>query len=203
MAFIDANKTDVVEGRLLGVEPICSVLQVAPSTYYAAKDRAPSARSISDAVLTPALVSLWGDNYRVYGVRKLWKAARRAGIEIGRDQTGRLMRAASIEGAIRSKRVKTTRPDPTSARHPDLELATLGWVHCTTRSACTATSATSRLPSSRKRSMLTKQQPTGCWESNSASLHQTQSGSLRTFAHYRARILLAASGARSTRPNHA
>ncbi|MEX1078727.1 MAG: IS3 family transposase [Homoserinimonas sp.] len=120
VAFIDANKDDVVEGRRLGVEPICSMLQVAPSTYYAARDRAPSARAISDAALIPELVMLWEDNYRVYGVRKLWKAARRAGIEIGRDQTGRLMRAAGIEGATRSKRVKTTRPDPAAARHPDL-----------------------------------------------------------------------------------
>ena len=96
------------------------MLQVAPSTYCAAKDRAPSARAVSDAALTPALVSLWQDNYCVYGVRKLWKTARRAGIDIGRDQTGRLMRAAGIEGATRIKRVKTTRPDPTSARHPDL-----------------------------------------------------------------------------------
>lgn len=63
---------------------------------------------------------MWTDNYGVYGVRKLWKAARRAGIEIGRGQTGRLMRAAGIEGARRSRRVKTTRPDPTSTRHPDL-----------------------------------------------------------------------------------
>lgn len=93
---------------------------MAPSTYYAAKVRAPSARALSDAVLIPELVTLWEDNYRVYGVRKLWKTARRAGIEIGRDQTGRLMRAAGIEGATRSKRVKTTRPDPTAARHPDL-----------------------------------------------------------------------------------
>tara|TARA_R100000365_G_C2746546_1_gene75863 strand:- start:2811 stop:3605 length:795 start_codon:yes stop_codon:yes gene_type:complete len=77
-------------------------------------------RSINDAVLTPELVALWEDNYRVYGVRKLWKAARRAGLEIGRDQTGWLMRAAGIAGATRSKRVKTTRPDPTSPRHPDL-----------------------------------------------------------------------------------
>ncbi|MFD1847463.1 IS3 family transposase, partial [Arthrobacter flavus] len=46
--------------------------------------------------------------------------ARRAGIDIGRDQTGRLMRAAGIEGARRSKRVKTTRPDPAGRRHPDL-----------------------------------------------------------------------------------
>jgi putative transposase len=95
-------------------------LQVAPSTYYAAKDRGPSARAISDAVLIPELVTLWNANYCVYGVRKLWKTARRAGIDIGRDQTGRLMRVAGIEGATRSKRVKTTRPDPASARHPDL-----------------------------------------------------------------------------------
>ncbi len=66
---------------------------MAPSTYYAAKDRAPSARAVSDATLTPELVTLWETNYSVYGVRKLWKAARRAGHDIGRDQTGRLMRA--------------------------------------------------------------------------------------------------------------
>ena len=110
----------MVEGRPLGVEPICSVLQMAPSTYYAARDRVPSARSISDAVLVPELVKLWEDNYRVYGVRKLWKAARRAGIDIGRDQTGRLMRAAGIEGATRSRRVTTTKADPAAPRHPDL-----------------------------------------------------------------------------------
>jgi putative transposase len=72
------------------VEPICTVLQVAPSTYYAAKGRAPSARAVSDAVVTPQLVTLWEANYRVYGARKLWKAARRAGIDIGRDNTRRL-----------------------------------------------------------------------------------------------------------------
>lgn len=110
----------MVEGRPLGVEPICSLLQVAPSTYYAAKDRAPSARALRDAILIPQLVRLWDDNYRVYGVRKLWKAGRRAGIDIGRDQTGRLMRAAGMEGATRSKRVKTTKADPVATRHPDL-----------------------------------------------------------------------------------
>ncbi len=66
------------------------------------------------------LVELWETNYRVYGVRKLWKAARRAGIMIGRDQTARLMKLAGIEGARRLEKVKTTRPDPASARHPDL-----------------------------------------------------------------------------------
>ncbi|WP_228480816.1 IS3 family transposase [Microbacterium luteum] len=120
VAFIDANKDDLIDGRRLGVELICRLLQVAPSSYYAAKTRAPSARAVRDEELIPLLVGLWESNYRVYGIRKLWKAARRAGIMIGRDQTGRLMRNAGIEGARRSKRVKTTRPDPASARHPDL-----------------------------------------------------------------------------------
>lgn len=93
---------------------------MAPSSYYAAKAREPSTRARRDEALIPQLIELWEANYRVYGVRKLWKAARRAGIVIGRDQTARLMRAAGIEGARRSKRVKTTRPQPTSARHPDL-----------------------------------------------------------------------------------
>ncbi len=124
-AFIDANRHDVFEGRPLGVEPICTVLrgagmQVAASTYYAAKARTPSARALRDEQLIGQLMELWQANYRVYGVRKLWKAARRARITIGRDQTGRLMRAAGIQGARRSKRVKTTKPDPAAARHPDL-----------------------------------------------------------------------------------
>lgn len=120
VAFIYANKDDVVEGRWLGVEPICSLLQVAPSTHYAAKDRDPSARAVNDSVVTPELVTLWKANCCVYGVRKLWKAPRRAGFDIGRDQTGRLMRAVGLRGTTRSKRVKTTRPDPAAARHPDL-----------------------------------------------------------------------------------
>ena len=80
MEFIDANRDE------LGVEPICTVLQVAPSTYYAAKSRPVSARTMRDAVLIPVLVALWTANYRVYGAHKLWKAARRAGHDLGRDQ---------------------------------------------------------------------------------------------------------------------
>ena len=120
MAFIDANKNDVVDGRRLGVEPICETLQVASSTYYAAKDRPLSARAQRDAELVPALVKLWKANYEVYGSRKLWKAARRSGIDVGRDQTARLMRQAGIQGALRCKRVRTTRWDPSTDRHPDL-----------------------------------------------------------------------------------
>jgi len=109
-----------VDGRRLGVEPICQALQMAPSTYYAARNRAPSRRAQRDAELIPRLVELWKANYEVYGSRKLWKAARRSGIDIGRDQTRRLMRKAAIQGARRSKRVRTTRRDQSAGRHPDL-----------------------------------------------------------------------------------
>lgn len=93
---------------------------MAPSTYYAAKKRGPSARAIRDAELIPRLMELWEKNYKVYGARKLWKAARREGIDIGRDQTARLMRAAGIQGVQRMKKVRITRPDTAAARHPDL-----------------------------------------------------------------------------------
>ena len=93
---------------------------MAPSTYYDTKTRPLSARGRRDAELGPALVALWEDNYRVYGARKLWKSARRAGHDVGRDQVARLMRAAGIEGTRRGKRVRTTKADPTAPRHPDL-----------------------------------------------------------------------------------
>ena len=120
MAFIDAHRHVVVEGKPLGVEPICRVLQVAPSSYYAAKTCPLSARACRDAELIPRLIALWDSNYRVYGARKLWKAAGRAGLVVGRDQVARLMRTAGIEGARRTKKTRTTCPDPTAARHPDL-----------------------------------------------------------------------------------
>ena len=112
--FIDGNRDE------FGVEPICAVLQVAPSTYYAVKSRPVSARAIRDAVMIPALVAIWAANYRVYGAHKLWKAARRAGPDIGRDQVARLMRQAGIEGVCRRKRLRTTRSDPTAPRPADL-----------------------------------------------------------------------------------
>ena len=112
--FIDENRAE------LGVEPICRTLQVAPSTYYAAKSRPPSGRSLRDAVLVPLLLALWTANYSVYGAHKLWKAAQRAGYDVGRDQVARLMRLAGMKGARRGRRVVTTRPDKEAARAPDL-----------------------------------------------------------------------------------
>lgn len=114
MAFIDDNRQE------FGVEPICETLQVAPSTYYAAKKRVPSARQLRDQVMIPILVALWRVNRKVYGAHKLWKAARRAGHDIGRDQVARLMKTAGIEGVARRRKVRTTRSDPAADRHPDL-----------------------------------------------------------------------------------
>ena len=93
---------------------------MAPSSYYEAKKRQPSARVQRDEVMGPVVCQLWEDNFRVCGARKIWKAALRGGHDIGRDQIARLMRAAGIEGVRRTKRVRTTKPDPGVARHPDL-----------------------------------------------------------------------------------
>jgi putative transposase len=112
--FIDQHRDE------FGVEPICKVMQVAPSTYYAAKRRRPSARTVRDAVMMQVLVVLWVTNRKVYGAHKLWKAARRAGHDIGRDQVARLMRELGIRGVSRQRKVFTTRPDPDALRAPDL-----------------------------------------------------------------------------------
>ena len=83
--YIDAHR------ERFGVEPICSALQVAPSTYYAATTRPPSPRSRSDALLKPELVRVHAANYGVYGVRKLWRQLAREGVTVGRDRVHRLM----------------------------------------------------------------------------------------------------------------
>ena len=114
VSFIDENRED------FGVEPICAQLPIAPSTYYGVKSRPPSARARRDATLVPQLVALWQANYRVYGAHKLWRAARRAGIDVGRDQVARLMRLAGIEGIRRWRRVRTTRPAEGAMRPADL-----------------------------------------------------------------------------------
>lgn len=103
-----------------GVEPICDTLQIAPSTYYSAKSRPPSDRSVRDGVLMVTILALWKANYEVYGVRKMWKALGRCGEQVGRDQVGRLMGMLGIQGARRGRKVRTTRADEKAARAPDL-----------------------------------------------------------------------------------
>lgn len=79
-----------------------------------------SARATRDAELAPQLRALWDRNYSVYGRRKLTKAARKKGIDAGRDQVARLMREMGIRGASRSTKRFTTKPDPAALRAPDL-----------------------------------------------------------------------------------
>ena len=107
-------------GLRWGVEPICTTLQIAPSSYYAAQHRPLSARAVRDAELRPRLRALWERNYSVYGRRKLTKAARKASLDVGRDQVARLMRAEGIRGASRAKKRYTTNADPAAVRAPDL-----------------------------------------------------------------------------------
>jgi putative transposase len=117
VAFVDENRAE------FGVEFICRHLQVAPSSYYAAKKRqiAPSARAVRDLVMMQVLMTLWVANRKVYGAHKLWKAVQRAGHDIGRDQVARLMRGLGIEGVSRlRKKVFTTKQDPGATRAPDL-----------------------------------------------------------------------------------
>ena len=124
VGFIDEHRGDH------GVERICRALQVAPSSYYAAKRRQvePSARAVRDAAMAQVLTVLWVANRKVYGAHKLWLAARRAGHDIGRaghdigrDQTARLMRELGIVGiSRRRKKVFTTIADPDAVRAPDL-----------------------------------------------------------------------------------
>ena len=121
--YIDAHREE------LGVDPICRVLteqagvQIAPSTYYAAKQQGPvSAADLDDAYDADTLFDLWVANRRVYGVRKLWHAAKRAGHGWGRDRVARLMRIAGIDGVVRGKRTTRTteRDEQAPPRHPDL-----------------------------------------------------------------------------------
>ena len=120
VAYIDGHRGE------FGVEPICRVLteagaKIAPSTYYAPKSRPLSARAVADSVWIPILMALWVANHKVYGPPKLWKAARRAGREIGRDQVARLMGPMGICGVSRRRRkVFTTGQDPDAVRAPDL-----------------------------------------------------------------------------------
>ena len=97
-----------------GVEAICPTLRqtecgcITSRGYRAAKIRAPSARSLSDALLIPELVKVFEDNFSVYAVRKMWKAMQRAGWDIGRDQAARLMKLAGIQGRRRGRTPITT-----------------------------------------------------------------------------------------------
>ncbi|MEQ4726303.1 IS3 family transposase [Nonomuraea sp. B19D2] len=97
-----------------GVEPICVVLEFAPSTYHEAKrrEREPSARACRDEELKVEIMRVWENPGRkVYGARKVWRELNRQGIVVARCTVERLMRELGIEGACaRRKRPRTTLP---------------------------------------------------------------------------------------------
>jgi putative transposase len=108
-----------------GVEPICEALKdtsaaIAPSTYYAVKARAPSARAVSDAATLAKIRKVHEDNYGVYGARKVHAQLRRDGHLVARCTVERLMRASGIRGVSRAKSPRTTIPAPAVHRPPDL-----------------------------------------------------------------------------------
>ena len=109
--FIDEHREDY------GVEPICNVLPIAPSTYRAHARRIAdpsrlSDRAKRDAALRPAIQRVWDENFQVYGVRKVWRQLNREGIAVARCTVARLMTEMGLAGAVRGKGMKTTVPDP-------------------------------------------------------------------------------------------
>ena len=110
IAFIDDHR------EAYGVEPICKVLPIAPSTYHehAAKRRDParqSERAKRDEMLKGEVQRVFEENFRVYGARKVWRQLGREGIAVARCTVARLMRAMGLQGAVRGKPVRTTRSD--------------------------------------------------------------------------------------------
>jgi len=107
IAFIDDNRASY------GVEPICKVLPIAPSTYHkhVAQRRDPlrlSARARRDAVLRIEVRRVFEANFRVYGVRKVWRQLQREGFDVARCTVARLMRAMGLSGVIRGRPMRTT-----------------------------------------------------------------------------------------------
>ena len=114
-AFIDAHR------ERFGVELICRTLDVSASAYYRRRSGPPSRRAVDDARLLARIAELHEANYCAYGARRMWKALRRAGEDVGRGRVERLMRGAGIQGAKRrGKPWRTTTSDPHARRRPDL-----------------------------------------------------------------------------------
>ena len=108
--FVDAHRAT------FGVEPICKVLQVAPSGYrrHAALAREPHrrcARAKRDALLLPEIERVWQGNMQVYGADKVWKQLDREGMTVARCTVERLMRRLGLRGVVRGKVVRTTVSD--------------------------------------------------------------------------------------------
>lgn len=115
-AYVDQHRDS------LGVEPICRILDVSASAYYQRRTGVRSAREVEDERLLAVIKETHEANYCAYGYRRMWKALGRAGeVDLPRCRVQRLMAVNGIQGAKRrGKPWRTTRPDPTALRAPDL-----------------------------------------------------------------------------------
>ena len=110
---------------MYGVESICRVLPIAPSTYYRHAQRLKqhelrSKRCVSDEGLLSQIQTVWQDSLQVYGYRKVWRQLQREGVQVARCTVARLMRQHSIQGVWRGKGKRTTVYDPELQRADDL-----------------------------------------------------------------------------------
>lgn len=117
--FLDAHR------EAYGVEPICAVLPIAPSTYYEwkARERDPArrpARTLRDAALRPEIQRVWAATRGRYGARKAWKELTREGRVVARCTVTRVFKAMGLRGVVRGRRVTTTVPEPLAHRPQDL-----------------------------------------------------------------------------------
>ncbi len=118
VAFIDEHK------HRWGIEPICTVLTehgcpIAPSTYYAARKRLPSARTVRDEELKTKILDSYNDSKQVYGIRKIHADLTRQGVKVAQCTIERLCRELGIRGVVRGKYPRTTRPGPETDRPGD------------------------------------------------------------------------------------
>ena len=112
-AFVDEHR------ERFGVEPICETLGVSASAYYQRATAERSARAVEDKRLLGVIEELHGTNYCAYGSRRMWKALRREGEQVGRSHVERVMRQNGIQGAKRrGKPWRITKPDPSALRSP-------------------------------------------------------------------------------------
>ena len=107
MGFIDEHRD------VYGVEPICKVLPIAPSTYYthAARKADPDLRpnrACRDDALCEEIRRVWEENKQVYGVRKVWRQLKREGYRVARCTVERLMRRLGLQGVVRGRVIRTT-----------------------------------------------------------------------------------------------
>ncbi len=119
VSFIDDHRDEY------GVEPICEMLPIAPSTFYERMARRAnpdlrSARARRDDELRPEIHRIWDENRRAYGAHKIWRQSHREGRPVARCTVERLMRSLGISGVVRGRRFKTTIADDKADRPSDL-----------------------------------------------------------------------------------